>query len=140
MRSPPRRFPLLALLALPPATAHVPPRLLPLSTHREAPTPRRENIARASSPTPRIDALPHGFTTGRRVITAAGSESVPRYRRNTAFTAGVRAQLRWTFGAGACAPVLSTAGGLAHPNTRIPGDTGGLATGALLLGQRLTDA
>ena len=152
MRLPPGLSPLLALLFLPLTAAHAAPLRLPVSTRMAASTTWAENIARAASTTNSIGSLRHEarFTasvltplaTGVNVIAEAdaGYESVPRYPRNTAFTAGARTQLRWKFGLGAYVPVLSTEVALAHRDARLPGDTGWLATAALRLSQRFTDS
>lgn len=128
------------------------PLRLPITARMEASTTWAENIARASSPSNWIDSLRHEahvtgslltpLATGISLITEAdaGYESVPRYVRNTAFFVGARTQLRWKFGLGAFAPVLTTDLALTRREARIAGDTGWLATGALRLSRRFTDS
>jgi hypothetical protein len=148
-------FPLLlpvVLAALLSAAARAEPLRLPISARMEASTTWAENIARSSSPTNWIDALRHEarvtaslltpLQTGVSLITEvdAGYESVPRFTRNTTFSAGARAQLRWKFGLGAYAPVLSTEVALARREARIAGDDSWLASGALRFSRRFTES
>ena len=134
------------------APARAEPLRLPLSTRLEASTTWAENISRSSTPSDWTDALRHEarvtaslltpLATGVSLVTEAdaGYESVPRFERNSAFSAGARAQLRWKFGLGAYAPVLTTELALARREARLSGDTGWLATGAVRLSQRFTDS
>jgi len=118
----------------------------------EASTSWAENINRAASPADWTDTLRHDarvtaslltpLKTGVSLITEAdaGYEFVPRYTRNTASTAGARAELRWKFGLGAYTPVVSTTVGLTRREARISSDNGWIATGALRVSQRFTDS
>lgn len=122
------------------------------SYRMEAVTTWAENINRASSPADWTDTVRHEarataslltpIATGVSLITEAdlGYTSVPRYALNTAYAAGARAALRWKFGLGAFAPVLTTDVALARRETRIPGDTGWLATGSLHASRRFTES
>lgn len=122
------------------------------SYRMEAVTTWAENINRASSPADWADTVRHEarataslltpIATGVSLITEAdfGYTIVPRYMRNTAAAASARAALRWKFGLGAFAPVLTTDVALARRETRIPGDTGWLATGSLHLSRRFTES
>jgi hypothetical protein len=128
------------------------PLRLPISTSLEASTIWAENISRTSASAYRINALKTDalFTasvltpiaTGFSLISEAyaGYETVQRYRRNTAFSAGARTLLRYKFGLGAYAPVLSTEGTLTRREARIADDTGWIATGALRLSRRFTES
>ena len=142
----------LAAGALCVAPAHADSVRLPISARMEASATWSENIARASSPANWFDTIRQDtrFTaslltpiaTGLSVITEldAGYETVPRYARNTATSAGARAVVRYKFGLGAYTPVLTADTALARRDARIDGDTGWLATGALRLSQRFTDS
>lgn len=125
---------------------------LPITARMEASTTWAENINRASSPADWTDTLRHEahataslltpLATGVSLITEAelGYTSLPRYVRNTTVAATARAALRWKFGLGAFAPVLTTDLALARRDARISGNTGWLATGALRVSKRFTDS
>lgn len=127
------------------------PLRLPLTTRMEASTTWVENINRASSPADWTDTLRHEarataslltpLATGVSLITEAdvGYTTIPRYVRNTTVSATARTALRWKFGLGAFAPVLTTDVSLARRDARISGDTAWLATGALHASKRFTD-
>ena len=138
------------LAALPPAATRAEP--LPISLRMAASTTWAENISRTSNTPEARDSLRHDaqltasllqlFATGFSLIAEleAGEQSVPRYVRNTTFTAGARVTLRKKFGLGAFVPVLAAEGALTRRDARIPGETAWLATGALTLSQRFTEA
>ncbi len=148
----PRFFACCALALTAGAISRAEPLRLPITTRMEASTTWAENISRSSNPTNWIDSLRHeaSFTasmltpiaTGVSLINEADlrEESVPRFERNTAYSAGVRTQLRWKFGLGAFAPVATADVALARREARIPGDTGWIATGALQLSKRFTES
>lgn len=128
------------------------PSRLPLSLRMETSTTWAENINRASNPSDWTDTLRHEarvtaslltpLATGVSLITAAdaGYDTLPGYARNTTFSAGANTALRWKFGLGAFAPVLTTDLGLARRAARINGDDSWLATGGLHFAKRFTDA
>jgi hypothetical protein len=136
--------------ALAPAAFSAPLRL-PITARMEASATWAENINRASSPADWTDTLRHEarataslltpLATGVSLITEAdlGYTSVPRYVRNTTLSATARSALRWKFGLGAFAPVLSTEVSVARRDSRLIGDDSWLATGALRASQRFTD-
>jgi len=148
--------PAVALLAAATLACAVPalaePLRFPLSTRMEASVTWAENIARSSSPANWIDSMRHEgrfvasnltpIATGLSAITEAdvGYESIPRYQINTAYHAGLRTGLRWKFGLGAFAPVLSTEVGIARREARIASDTGWLASGAVHFSKRFSDS
>lgn len=125
---------------------------LPISTRIEASTTWAENVSRTSASANWIDTLKTDalftasvltpISTGFSLISEVygGYEAVPRYERNTAFSAGARALVRYKFGLGAYTPVLSTEGTLTRREARITDDTGWIATGALRLSQRFTES
>lgn len=125
---------------------------LPVTARMESSTTWAENISRSSVPanwrdSTRADisvavSLLTPLITGVSLITEAEArtEFVPRYARNNAFSGGTHLELRCKFGLGAFAPILSAQVRLAHREAHIAGDTGTLATGALRLAKRFTDA
>lgn len=125
---------------------------LPITTRMEASATWAENIARASSPSNWIDSVRQEsrvtasmltpVITGLSVINEldAGYEAVPRYTRNTIFSAGLHTGVRWKFGLGAFAPVLSSEIGLSRREARISGNDGWHASGALHFSKRFTDS
>ncbi len=125
---------------------------LPVTARMEASATWAENISRTSASANWIDTLKTDALFTASVLTPiatgfsligeayAGYETVPRYQRNTAFSAGARALLRYKFGLGAYAPVLSAEGTLTRREARISDDTGWIATGALRLSQRFTES
>lgn len=131
---------------------HAEPLRLPITARMEATTTWAENISRSSAPSNWRDStraetsvtasLLTPLITGVSLITEADArtEFVPRYARNNAFSGGAQLTLRWKFGLGAFAPVLSTQVGLAHREAHIAGDNGTRATGALRLSKRFTHA
>ncbi len=142
-----------ALLASASASAlRAAPLQLPITARMEASTTWAENINRASSPADWTDTLRHEarvtasmltpLATGVSLITEAdlGYTTLPRYVRNTTVSATARTALRWKFGLGAFAPVLTTDVALARRDARIAGDTGWLATGGVHVSQRFTDS
>lgn len=145
-------FPSLAAsaFALAPAAVAAPLRL-PITARMEASATWAENINRASSPADWTDTLRHEarataslltpLATGVSLITEAdfGYTSLPRYVRNTTLSATARSVLRWKFGLGAFAPVLTTEVAVARRDSRLIGDDSWLATGALRASQRFTD-
>jgi hypothetical protein len=128
------------------------PLRLPVTARMEASTTWAENISRSSAPanwrdSTRADtsvtvSLLTPLITGVSLITEADArtEFIPRYARNNAFSGGAHLELRWKFGLGAFAPVLSTQVGLSHREAHMAGDTGTLASGALRLAKRFTNA
>ncbi|MCX6955215.1 MAG: hypothetical protein NTV51_23930 [Verrucomicrobia bacterium] len=134
------------------AVVRAEPLRLPISTRMEASATWAENIARSSSPSNWLDGVRQDarFTasmltpvvTGVSVITEAdaGYETMPRFQRNTAFTGGLRSGVRWKFGLGAFAPVLSSEVGITRRDARMSGDNGWLATGAVHLSKRFSDS
>jgi hypothetical protein len=136
-------LPILAVLAGTPAWA--------ANLRLESVTTWAENISRSSSPTNWIDTLRqeahltgshlHPLATGLSVVVEAdaGFETVPRFVRNSAYTAGATVQLRKKFGLGPFVPVLAADVGLQRRDARIGGDNSWNATGALRLSQRFTD-
>lgn len=154
----PRHLSLSRLLAFAPtflapavALAATPLRL-PITARMEASTTWAENINRASSPADWTDSLRHEarataslltpLATGISLITEAdlGYTSIPRYVRNTTISATARTALRWKFGLGPFAPVLTTDVALARRDSRISGDSSWHATGGVHVSQRFTDS
>ncbi len=135
-----------------PAFAATAPLRLPISTRMETSTTWAENINRASSPSDwtdsvQVDAratasLLTPLITGVSLITEvdAGYTSLPRYDRNSTVHAGARTALRWKFGLGAFAPVLTTDVTLARRASRLNGADSWLATSGLSLSKRFTDS
>lgn len=151
-----RRFPCSLLFLTPlffaPTPARTEPVRFPISARIEATTTWAENISRSSAPSNWRDSLRADarvtasnltpLATGISFIAEvdAATETVVRYPRNSAFTAGAHGGLRWKFGLGAYAPVFSGEVALARREARISGDNGWTATGALRLSKRFTDA
>jgi hypothetical protein len=144
-------LPLLSLLAA--ATpGYAEPLRLPITVRTEVSATWAENIARASASGDWRDTLRHDahataslltpLATGVSLISEveAGYESVPRYVQNTTYFGTARAQVRWKFGLGAFAPVVSAETSLSRRDARIGAETGWLATGALRVSKRFTDS
>ena len=154
MKFPPSVLPSvsLAALLLASAVARAEPLRFPVGVRLETSTTWAENISRSSAPSNWTDALRASarvtaslltpLATGVSLITEAdaAAEAVPRFARANTVTAGTRTQLRWKFGLGAYAPVLTTEVGIGRREARLPGDTGWLATGALHLSRRFTES
>jgi hypothetical protein len=110
-----------------------------------------ETISRSSSPRNWIDALRqeahlsgshlHPLATGLNVVVGGdvGFETVPRFQRNTAYSAGGTVQVRKKFGLGAFVPVVTAEVGFQRREARIRSEDSWIATGALRLAQRFTD-
>ena len=80
------------------------------------------------------------LATGLSLIAEAdaGFETVPRFVRNTVFSAGATVQMRKKFGLGAFAPVLAIDVSLHRRDAHIAGANDWLAAGALRFSQRFT--
>ena len=134
------------------ATADAESLRLPITARMESSATWSENIARASNPANWFDTIRQDtrFTaslltplaTSLSLITEleAGYETVPRYPRNTAYSAGARAIVRYKFGLGPYTPVVTADTSLSRRDARMDGDTGWLATGAVRLSQRFNDS
>jgi hypothetical protein len=128
------------------------PSALPVTLRMGASTTWAENISRSASPGDWRDTLRHEGSVTAGLLTplasgvslisdaAVGYESVPRFVRNTDYTAYLQSALRWKFGLGAFAPVATAEAGLARRESRIDGDTGWFASGTLHVAKRFTDA
>jgi hypothetical protein len=121
-----------------------------VSLRLDASTTWADNISRSAVPADQIDALRHDvqltashlqpLATGMSLIATAnaGGELVPSFLRNSAYLGGASVTLRNKFGLGAFAPVFAAEVGLQRREARIAGDTGWLASGAVILSKRFT--
>lgn len=135
---------LLAALAAAPAFA--------VSLRMDASTAWVENIGSSTASADWTDTLRgkarltashlQPLVTGLSLIAEAdaGLETVPRFIRNTTYSAGATVQLRKKFGLGAFAPLLAAEVALQRLDARITGADGWLATGALRFSQRFTES